>query len=220
MIAAAPKNRILIVEDDTAVRRLMTTHFQRNGFAVEYAMTAEEVASDEHYDVVLTDVNLPGESGVALARRMREAQPNQQVVFMTGDSDPRLADQAIGTGAAGYLIKPFELFEMDAVINTAIRASTPARVQSPVTPMIAHQHVTRPAQVKLRAQPARHAERKTARVRVAATVAFMLVTAFGAGAAIKPAEPVEPTAAEDMFGKDSKPIVVPIMMDKTVYLNR
>jgi DNA-binding NtrC family response regulator len=100
MIPATRKNRILIVEDDPAVRRLMTAHFRLIGYSVEYAIAAEEVASDENYDVVLTDVNLPGESGVELARRIREAQPNQPVVIMTGDSDLLIAHQAYGTGAA------------------------------------------------------------------------------------------------------------------------
>lgn len=218
MITASPKNRILIVEDDAAVRRLMTSHFQKSGFSVEYAMSAEEVASDERYDVVLTDVNLPGESGVDLARRIRATQPNQQVVFMTGDSDPRIARQALQDGAAGYLVKPFEMFEIDAVINNAMRVRTP--VQDSGTPMIAHKHVTRPAQVKLRSTSNRRQKRYAMSARVAAVVTFMLVSAFGAGASIKPAKVVEPTAAEEMFGKDSKPIVVPIMMDKTVYMNR
>src|SRR5688572_25632682 len=115
------RHRILIVEDDASVRRLMMAHFEKNGFAVEYAMAAEEVASDERYDVVLTDVNLPGESGVDLARRIRAHQPGQPVVFMTGDTDAALAHRALRTGAAGYLIKPFELCELDAVINQAVR---------------------------------------------------------------------------------------------------
>ena len=217
-MVTTPKNRILIVEDDPSVRRLMTTHFQRSGFAVEYAISAEEVASDEHYDVVLTDVNLPGESGVDLARRIRECQPEQKVVFMTGDADPAVARQALQTGAAGYLIKPFELFEIDAVINTAIRAQAP--VQNSGAPVIAHKHVTKPAQVKLLRRSARRAELNAIRLRVAVVTACILGAAFGAGAAIKPAEPVQATAAQEMFGNDSQPIVVPIVMDKTVYMNR
>ena len=121
MATVPATNRMLIVEDDASVRRLMTAHFRQNGFQVEYAMTAEEVAADEQYDVVLTDVHLPGESGVEMARRIHRALPNQQVVFVTGDADAGLAREALDSGAAGYLLKPFELFELDAVVNTALR---------------------------------------------------------------------------------------------------
>src|SRR5687768_7477011 len=174
------KNRILIVEDDPSVRRLIMAHFERSGFAVEYAMAAEEVASDERYDVVLTDVNLPGESGVDLARRIRARQPDQPVVFMTGDSDAALAHRALRTGAAGYLIKPFELFELDAVINNAVRMRHP--VEDFGVPVFAHRHVTRPEQVLLSPRTIERANLTAARLRVAAAVAVFLLLAFGTGA--------------------------------------
>ncbi|MGQ0562780.1 MAG: response regulator [Gemmatimonadota bacterium] len=214
-MATRPANRILIVEDDPAVRRLMTTHFRRNGYRVDYAMAAEEVASDEPYDVVLTDIHLPGESGVELANRIREQQPDQPVVFVTGDADASIANRAIQSGAAGYLLKPFELFELDAVINGALRVRVPR--QDSGVPVIAHRHVTRPARVTLSPRR-RTTERFTHKLRVAAAVLMMLALAFLAGAAITPADPLDQTQ-ESSFG-ESKPIVVPVVMDRTVYLDR
>ena len=176
------KNRILIVEDDASVRRLMLAHFEKNGFAVEYAIAAEEVSSDERYDVVLTDVNLPGESGVEMARRIRASQPNQPVVFMTGDADAAVADRALRTGAAGYLIKPFEMFELDAVINHAVRIRHP--VQDFGRPVPGHRHVTRPAQVLLSPRSRDRADLTATRLRIATVIAMMLLSAFAAGAAM------------------------------------
>jgi DNA-binding response OmpR family regulator len=98
----------------------MTAHFRQSGFHVEYAMTAEEVAADESYDVVLMDVHLPGASGVDLARRIRHAQPHQPVIFVTGDADARIAGEAHATGAAAFLLKPFELAELESVIKAVI----------------------------------------------------------------------------------------------------
>lgn len=217
------KSRILIVEDDATVRRLMTRHFERSGFEVEYAMAAEEVAADERYDVVLTDVHLPGESGVDLARRLHAAQPEQPVVFVTGDADAGLASTAIRNGAAGYLLKPFEMFELDAVVNNALRARTmPAlqRIMAPQqdcgTPLVAHKHVTRPARVVVRPHT-RRSHRTRIQFRVVATVLMMFAAAFGAGAAIAPSKSAE--VKTDWLGNDAKaPIVVPVVMDKTVYV--
>lgn len=120
-MAVPQPHRILIVEDDAAVRRLLATHFRRNGFQVEYAISAEEVASDEQYDVVLTDVHLPGESGVDLLRRIHNTRPMQPIVVLTGDPDEATARAALASGAAGYLRKPFEFFELHAVVHGVIQ---------------------------------------------------------------------------------------------------
>jgi DNA-binding response OmpR family regulator len=176
------KKRILIVEDDAGVRRLMRAHFEKNGFAVEYAMAAEEVASDETYDVVLTDVNLPGESGVDLARRIRAHQPDQPVVFMTGDVDAALAHRALRTGAAGYLTKPFELRELDAVISKAVRARPPVQDFGP--PVFVHKHFSRPVRILLSPRASRPEDRTAERLRFAVAIVIILAAAFSAGAAI------------------------------------
>ena len=115
MTVMTATTRILIVEDDPSVRRLLTTHLRQSGFQVEYAMTAEEVAADESYDVVLMDVHLPGASGVELAHEIRKAQPGQAVIFVTGDA--AVADAARDAGAAGFLLKRFELSELEAQIK-------------------------------------------------------------------------------------------------------
>jgi DNA-binding response OmpR family regulator len=99
---------------------MLATHFRRNGFQVEYAMSAEEVASDEEYAVVLTDVHLPGESGVDLLRRIHDARPMQPIVVLTGDPDEATARAAFDSGAAGYLRKPFEFFELHALVHGVI----------------------------------------------------------------------------------------------------
>ena len=158
-------------------------------------------------------------AAVADGARVGVSRPHESAhLHVTGEATYARVAEAAESALDGYLIKPFEMFEIDAVINNAMRVRT--SVQDSGTPMIAHKHVTRPAQVKLRSTSNRERKRYAMSARVAAVVAFILVSAFGAGASIKPAKVVEPTAAEEMFGKDSKPIVVPIMMDKTVYLNR
>jgi len=117
--------RILIVEDDPAIQRFMLIHFRNCGYRVEYALSAEEVSLDEQYDVVLADIHLPGESGVDMLRRIRERMPNQPVVCMTGDSDSAIERSALQNGADGFVMKPVNLPELDAIVRGAMRGRAP-----------------------------------------------------------------------------------------------
>ena len=101
---------------------------------------------------------------------------------MSGDPDAGLADRALRAGAAGYLIKPFELFELDAVINNAVRIRHP--VQDFGVPVLAHRHVTRPAEVLLSPRSRDRAGLTATRLRVAAVIAMMMLSAFAAGASM------------------------------------
>jgi two-component system, OmpR family, response regulator len=118
----ANQPRVLVVEDDATVRGLLTRHLRKSGFEVAEAGDAETVLNGERssYDLVLTDVHLPGQSGVELARQLK-SESEAPVVFLTGDADKKLAETALDEGAAGYLLKPFEVFELDALVRTALR---------------------------------------------------------------------------------------------------
>lgn len=226
MATLQQSNRILIVEDDASMRGLMARHFRRQGFEVEQATAAEEVlerfGGRSRFDVVLTDVHLPGESGVNLARRIKEIQPEQPVVFMTGDADAGLALEALRDGAAGYLLKPFEFFELDAVVNNAVQRSSVAA--SPRLEAVARglgkkpAHVTVPAKVVL--APARPRRSRLAfRVRVVLATAAMLLLGWLAGVGLAPA-PVNatPTPQFSNANDDNRPVVVPVVIERSIYL--
>lgn len=121
----ATEYRVLVVEDDAGVRDLIATHLRRSGHEVEAAETAEEVLDrirkgELDYDVALTDVHLPGMSGVKLNRLLLATAPLNPILVITGDDDADLARQALQEGASGYLLKPFELFELDAALAQAL----------------------------------------------------------------------------------------------------
>ena len=124
-----PLQRVLIVEDDAMVRRLLARHFQKGGAAIVEAADVDQALAvfrepGSRFDVVVTDVHLPGQSGLDLATEMRMLQPQQPIVFVTGDVDEKLAQRALAGGKAGYLLKPFEFFELDAAIAQAIQSAT------------------------------------------------------------------------------------------------
>lgn len=119
------KRRILVVEDEAPVRELVARHLERKGYDVAQASDAEQVLlrmsrDREPFDLVLTDVHLPGLSGVELLRLLLTHSPLRPVIMITGDSDEKLARKALSYGAAGYLLKPFQLFELEASVEQAV----------------------------------------------------------------------------------------------------
>jgi len=84
-VAAGPP-RVVVVEDESSVRELLTHALERNGFTVHAFGSAEEAAEvpPASYDVLLTDISLPGMTGVELARRVRLEAPDARVLLMSG----------------------------------------------------------------------------------------------------------------------------------------
>lgn len=122
---AEARRRVLVVEDEEQVRELVARHLEKNGYEVARASDAEQVLlrmsrDREPFDVVLSDIHLPGLSGVELLRLLLTHSPLRPVIMITGDSDESLARKALDYGAAGYLLKPFELFELEAAVQQAI----------------------------------------------------------------------------------------------------
>ena len=122
---AETRRRVLVVEDEESVRKLVARHLERNGYEVAQASDAEQVLlrmsrDREPFDVVLSDIHLPGLSGVELLRLLLTHSPLRPVIMITGDADESLARRALDYGAAGYLLKPFEMFELEAAVQQAI----------------------------------------------------------------------------------------------------
>jgi response regulator RpfG family c-di-GMP phosphodiesterase len=115
----------LLVEDDTATRALLARQLERAGLnvlAVESGERALQEAADRYasFDVVVLDVHLPGMSGLELASLIQARRPEQPIVVITGDPDPRLAREALARGPVSYLLKPFEMSELLAAVGRAL----------------------------------------------------------------------------------------------------
>jgi signal transduction histidine kinase/DNA-binding response OmpR family regulator len=109
MRAAAP-GRVLLVEDDLPSREAMSELLETFGLpytAVASAEEALELAPRQHYDILLSDVTLPGLSGDALARTLRRAQPDLRVLLMSGYGENAEIGEAIP--GARLLPKPFDI---------------------------------------------------------------------------------------------------------------
>ncbi len=100
---------VLVVDDEGAIRYSVSKTLQRVGYNVAEAASGEEaldVMKKSHYDVVLTDIRMPGLTGVELLKRIKEQAPDAIVILMTGYASLGTAVEALRLGAHDYLIKP------------------------------------------------------------------------------------------------------------------
>jgi len=115
--------RILVVEDDVAVRKMLADYLGTHGYEVAQAdrgTAMREAIEKSLPDVVLLDVNLPGEDGLTLARFLRE-RFDVGIIIVTGESD--VVDRVAGleVGADDYVVKPFDPRELRARVKSVLR---------------------------------------------------------------------------------------------------
>ena len=96
--------RILIVEDEEAVRQMTARLLTRKGYSVTTA-SSESIS----FDLLLTDVIMPGISGGELARQVRQLAPDTRVLYMSGYTEDDLVQHGISTAQASFIQKPFTL---------------------------------------------------------------------------------------------------------------
>ncbi len=114
--------RILVVDDDDAIRDTLSELFEEDHFchSAETAEKAMQFLDAEVYDVVLTDISMPGMSGLELLGHVRQRQPQTPVIVISGISDQEYAQGMIKMGAFDYLLKPFRLENVEASVMKAI----------------------------------------------------------------------------------------------------
>jgi two-component system KDP operon response regulator KdpE len=126
-----PVIRILIVDDEPAIRRALRAPLIELGFQVEEASRGDEALQALHaatYDVVLLDVNMPGLGGIETLRRIRTFAPRLPVLMLTVRDQEEDKVEALDLGADDYVTKPFSTRELIARIRTAVRrVRAPAR---------------------------------------------------------------------------------------------
>lgn len=116
--------RLLLVEDTEDVADAIVSAFARHGHAVDHAAriaAAEDALAVQDYDVVLLDIMLPDGSGVDLLRRMRGRRERVPVLMLTARLEVEDRIEALDIGADDYLMKPFDLRELEARVRALIR---------------------------------------------------------------------------------------------------
>jgi putative two-component system response regulator len=115
---------ILVVDDEDSIRRILSRLLRRNGYICETAADADEamrLLQETEFALVLTDVDMPGSSGLDLITEIARDFPDTATVMVTGMDDAQLANTALDIGAYGYIIKPFQPNEILINVSNAIR---------------------------------------------------------------------------------------------------
>lgn len=116
--------RILIVDDERSIRFTLTEFLRRDGHEVESAEDVEAalvLLAAGPWDVVVTDIVMPGASGVDLLRHIRASYPEIQVVVMTGEPTVETASEAVRAGANDYLVKPISKSAIQRAAGNAVK---------------------------------------------------------------------------------------------------
>lgn len=127
---ATTESVVLLVEDDAAVRQLQTTVLTSGGFKVQAVANGEDALrlfqmAPDHVGVVVTDVVMPGMSGLDLARQIRTIRPNVPLLFVSGFSDEFMKIEGFPAGKAVFLKKPFHPQSFKAAVLGLLETGKP-----------------------------------------------------------------------------------------------
>jgi two-component system nitrogen regulation response regulator GlnG len=115
---------VLIADDDRSIRTVLTQALGRSGYQVRATSSAATLwrwVEDGEGDLVITDVIMPDENGLDLVPRIRRLRPEMPVIVMSAQSTLTTAVQATQRGAFDYLPKPFDLGDLLAVVDRALK---------------------------------------------------------------------------------------------------
>lgn len=124
------KKRILIVDDELNIRRILQASFDKHGWhamVAEHGHAALRILAEDQVDCVLTDVTMPGLSGYELQKQIAAQFPDIPVVIMTAYGTIPQAIEAIRNGAYEYITKPFDLDTVKKVIGLALEGHVPGQ---------------------------------------------------------------------------------------------
>ncbi len=129
---AETKGRILVVDDEPALLRAYTRALTRDGYEARGAtdgVRAKELLAESRFDVIISDVCMPGMDGIELLRAVRRIDVDVPVILVTGAPTSRGAGEAVESGALLYLVKPVEFRALLQVVEHAIRLHRIARLK-------------------------------------------------------------------------------------------
>lgn len=124
-----PRYRVLLVDDDVHMRKILSFVFGQNGFGCETASDgndAEGLLGGEPFDAVVSDLRMPNKHGHALATHLLTMDPRPVIVIHTGFVEPKLARDLLARGVDDIVFKPYDLGLLAAKVKSLIRRKTPS----------------------------------------------------------------------------------------------
>src|SRR5580698_6096525 len=119
-----PQERILVVDDEESVRSIVAALLECSGYAATVTGSAEEAIArlqqDPDYDLILSDIVMPGTDGLTLLDHICIDHPGMPVVMFSAMNDAHVVTNAFRRGAIDYLLKPFERAELESIVMRAV----------------------------------------------------------------------------------------------------
>ena len=131
------KVKMLVVDDDEFIRDSLSIVFTNKGCLMQAAETAEaglEVLKSERFDIIISDLRLPGKGGLEFLKAVRNAQPDTLCVLITAYRDMHVASQASAIGIHGFIEKPFSV---DVLVQSLASLIQKKRSQRPPAEQVA-----------------------------------------------------------------------------------
>jgi len=128
-----PVRQILVVDDEEAVRILIGRFLSRLGYRATEAASGEEALTAmarDRFDLVLSDVKMPGMNGMSLLAEVRRRYPDTPVLMLTGCENVSTAVDAMKGGAFDYVLKPFRLDQVETSVREALKRQSDLREQA------------------------------------------------------------------------------------------
>jgi DNA-binding NtrC family response regulator len=117
---------ILLVDDDQSMRRIISFNLEKQGYKVAAAESGEEVLrlmQDREFELMISDIRMPGLSGIELMEKALMKNPSMAVIFITAYGSIESAVEAIKKGAYDYITKPFEMDKLNHLVKKALEYS-------------------------------------------------------------------------------------------------
>ncbi|TET56347.1 response regulator [Candidatus Bathyarchaeota archaeon] len=125
--------RILIVDDEESIRKVLATILEEEGYVAETAKNGKEAiekSETKFYNLALIDIRLPDMEGTELLTAIKETTPKMVKIIMTGYPSLQNAVEAVNKGADAYILKPFKVEDILKTIKEELKKQRAARKYS------------------------------------------------------------------------------------------
>ncbi|HAL56488.1 MAG TPA: hypothetical protein DCP63_08435 [Bacteroidetes bacterium] len=119
----AQKNRILVVDDEDALRTVLSSELEGEGYKVASAADGAEAISilkNQAFDLILLDIKMPNVDGFEVLRFVKETHPETKVIMLTGFADLKNAIESKKLGAEDFVSKPYDLVDLLTTVERVL----------------------------------------------------------------------------------------------------